>query len=149
MTVYAAVPSRRGYPIDASLSTEELLRRRDRLPAGHPDRARLRARAIEQNLPMAAHLARRYAARGERLDDPTQVAAVGLINAVDRYDPRRQIPFAAFAIPTILGGLKRHFRDTAWAMRVPRATQELALRVPMVTSWAALRPTPTSLATCT
>jgi RNA polymerase sigma-B factor len=133
MTPSTALPSRRGLPIDASLSTEELLRRRDRLPAQHPDRARLRARAIERNLPMAANLARRYAGRGEHLDDLAQVAAVALITAVDRYDSRRQVPFAGFAIPSILGGLKRHFRDTAWAMRVPRATQQLALRVPKVT----------------
>jgi RNA polymerase sigma-B factor len=134
MTVHPAVHSHRGQPVDASVSTEELLCQRDRLPAEHPDRARLRARAIEQNLSMAGHLARRYAGRGERLEDLTQVAAVALINAVDRYDPGRQIPFAGFAIPSILGALKRHFRDTTWAIRVPRAAQELALRVPMASN---------------
>lgn len=134
MTDQPAVPSRRGQPVEASVSTEELLCQRDRLPAEHPDRARLRARAIEQNLPMAGHLARRYAGRGERLEDLTQVAAVALIDAVDRYDPARQVPFAGFAIPSILGALKRHFRDTTWAIRVPRAVQELALQVPMATN---------------
>ncbi len=79
---------------------------------------------------MAGKLARRYAGRGEALDDLTQVAALALITAVDRYDPSRQVPFVAFAHPSILGALKRHFRDTAWAMRVPRSTQELAGRLP-------------------
>jgi len=128
-TVRAAVPPRRSRPVDAEANTEELLRERDRLPAAHPDGARLRARAIEMNLPMACRLARRYAGRGELLDDLVQVAAVALINAVDRYDPSRQVPFAGFATPSILGALKRHFRDTTWAMRVPRPIQELALKL--------------------
>ncbi len=127
--------SRAGHPrqrstVHTSPSTEELLRQRDRLPAAHPDGTVLRARAIELNLPMARRLARRYAGRGELLDDLAQVAAVALINAVDRYDPSRQVPFAGFAAPSILGALKRHFRDTAWTMRVPRPIQELALRLP-------------------
>jgi RNA polymerase sigma-B factor len=129
-TLHTAVPPRRSPPVDSSASTEELLRERDRLPNAHPDSAVLRARAIEMNLPMARRLARRYAGRGELLDDLAQVAAVALINAVDRYEPSRQVPFAGFATPSILGALKRHFRDTAWAMRVPRPIQELALRLP-------------------
>jgi RNA polymerase sigma-B factor len=128
-TVRAAVAPRRSRPVDAEANTEELLRERDRLPAAHPDGARLRARAIEMNLPMARRLARRYAGRGELLDDLVQVAAVALINAVDRYDPSRQVPFAGFATPSILGALKRHFRDATWAMRVPRPIQELALKM--------------------
>ncbi len=124
-----AVARRRGRAVDTSASTEELLRQRDRLPATHADGAVLRARAIEMNLPMARQLARRYTGRGELPDDLAQVAAVALSNAVDRYDPGRQVPFAAFATPSILGTLKRHFRDTAWAMRVPRSIQELALKV--------------------
>ena len=129
-TVHSAVPPRRSRPVDASASTEELLCQRDRLPAEHPDRAKLRARAIEMNLPMASQLARRYAGRCELLDDLVQVAAVALIKAVDHYDPSRQVPFAGFAVPSILGAIKRHFRDTSWAMRVPRPIQELALKVP-------------------
>jgi RNA polymerase sigma-B factor len=124
------VPTRRSQPADASVSTEELLYQRDLLPAEHPDRAKLRARAIEQNLAMAGQLARRYSGRGELLDDLAQVAAIALIDAVDRFDPSRGVPFAGFATPSILGALKRHFRDTAWAMRVPRSIQELALTVP-------------------
>lgn len=125
-----AIRSRPSQPDDASVSTEELLRQLVRLPGEHPHRARLRTRAIEQNLPMASRLARRYAKRGELVDDLAQVAAVALINAVDRYDPTREVPFAGFAVPSILGALKRHFRDTTWAIRVPRSIQDLALRVP-------------------
>lgn len=110
-------------------TTEELLGQLSQLPARHPHRATLRAQIIQENLPMAANLARRYAGRGELLEDLNQVAALALIKVVDSYDPSRQIPFAGYAIPSILGSLKRHFRDAAWAMRVPRSTQELARQV--------------------
>jgi RNA polymerase sigma-B factor len=95
------------------------------LPAGHPTRARLRERAIEAWLPMAQHLARRYHGRGEPGDDLLQTATVGLIKAVDRFDPERGVDFAGFAIPTVLGEIKRHFRDRTWSIRVPRRLQEL------------------------
>lgn len=124
-TVRPVAPSRRGPPIGAPATTEQLLRQRDDLPADHPDRAKLRARAIEENLPMTNRLARRYTGRGELFDDLAQVAALALIKAVDRYDPSRQIPFPAYAVPSILGALKRHFRDTVAEMRVPRSTEEL------------------------
>lgn len=141
---------RRGQPVDAQPSTEQLLRQRDGLPAGHPQRGRLRVRAIEQNLPLANRLARRYAGRGELVDDLAQVAALALIKAVDTYDPSRDVPFAAYAAPTIIGALKRHFRDTAWAIRVPRPIQELAQHVPTATSHLSHQhgrtPTPTELA---
>jgi RNA polymerase sigma-B factor len=127
--VHTIAASRRSQPGNAPATTEQLLRRRDGLPADHPDRAELRARIIEKNLPLAHKLARRYARRGELLDDLAQVAALALIKAVDGYDPNRQNPFTSYAHPTILGALKRHFRDTTWGMRVPRSTQELALDV--------------------
>ena len=95
------------------------------LPAGHPSRRALRNQAIEAWLPMARRLARRYAGHGESLDDLVQVATVGLIKAVDRYDPERGDGFVVYAIPTILGEVKRHFRDRAWAIRVPRRLQEM------------------------
>lgn len=110
--------------------SEQLLRRRAALTANDPDRARLRARIIEANLPMAGRLARRYSGRGEPYEDLAQVGALALIRAVDGYDTDRGTPFANYAIPTILGALRRHFRDTAWAIRVPRAAQELNHRVP-------------------
>jgi RNA polymerase sigma-B factor len=128
-TVHTVHSARHSRPSGAPASTEQLLCQRDGLPAGHPDRARLRALAIEVNLSVAGRLARRYAGRGEHLDDLAQVAALALITAVDRYDPSRQVPFTAYAVPTILGALKRHFRDTAWAMRVPRSAQELTREI--------------------
>ena len=84
-----------------------------------------RAEVIERFLPLAAHLARRFNGRGEPLADLTQVAVIGLIRAVDRFDPDRGVPFVCYATPTILGSIKRHFRDTTWNVRVPRRMQEL------------------------
>jgi RNA polymerase sigma-B factor len=103
------------------------------LAVDDPNRARLRARIIEWYLPMTVYLARRFGGRGELLDDLAQVAAVGLIKAVDRFDPARGVEFASYAIPTILGEIKRHFRDTTWAVRVPRHLQELKLKMPAAT----------------
>ncbi len=94
-----------------------------------PDRPALRDRVIEAWLPLAQHLARRYAGRGEPNDDLFQVAVIGLIKAVDRYDHTRGVDFAAFAIPTVLGEIKRHFRDRTWSIRVPRRLQELRLAI--------------------
>jgi RNA polymerase sigma-B factor len=92
----------------------------------HPDRAAVRARVVETHLPLVQHLARRYADRGEPLDDLIQVGTIGLLNAVDRYDPSRGTSFASFAVPTVLGEIRRHFRDRGWAIRVPRRLQELS-----------------------
>jgi RNA polymerase sigma-B factor len=103
------------------------------LAVGDPMRARLRARVIEWYLPMSVYVARRFGGRGELLDDLTQVAAVGLIKAVDRFDPGRGVEFVSFAVPTIVGEIKRHFRDTTWGVRVPRRLQELKLRIPEAT----------------
>jgi RNA polymerase sigma-B factor len=87
----------------------------------------LRSQLVRAHTDLAYRLAGRFARRGEPLDDLAQVAFVGLILAVDRFDPRAGIAFAPFAIPTILGELKRHFRDRAWSMRVPRRLQEIYL----------------------
>ncbi|MEV0810598.1 SigB/SigF/SigG family RNA polymerase sigma factor [Micromonospora sp. NPDC050200] len=106
-------------------TSEQMLRRRAALSCDDPDRTRLRTRIIEGNLPMASRLARRYAGRGEPYDDLAQVAALALVKAVDNFDVRRGVPFSCYAVPTILGALRRHFRDTTWAMRVPRRAQEL------------------------
>ncbi len=114
----------------ATGASEQLLRRRAALSPEDPDRARLRARIIEANLPMADRLARRYTGRGESYEDLAQVGALGLIKAVDGYDTDLGAPFAGYAIPTILGGIRRHFRDSAWAIRPPRSMQELSARVP-------------------
>jgi RNA polymerase sigma-B factor len=83
-----------------------------------------RERLILAHLPLVRSLARRYANRGEPLDDLVQVGTVGLIKAIDRFDPGRGKDLAAFAAPTILGEIRRHFRDRAWAVHVPRPLQE-------------------------
>jgi RNA polymerase sigma-B factor len=80
-------------------------------------------------LPLARRLANRYRNAQEPIEDLIQVASLGLLGAIDRFDPDRGISFTAFAVPTILGELKRHFRNTGWATHVPRGAQELALRV--------------------
>jgi RNA polymerase sigma-B factor len=77
--------------------------------------------------PLVEYLARRFRSRGEPLDDLIQVASIGLIKAIDRFDVERGVRFSTYAVPTIIGELKRHFRDTGWAMRVPRRLQERAL----------------------
>src|SRR5438034_7175976 len=86
------------------------------------------------HLGLAEYLARRFANRGEPLDDLVQVASVGLLKAVDRFDPERGLEFSTYATPTIVGELKRHFRDKGWAVRVPRRVQELHLRMGKVVS---------------
>ncbi len=88
-----------------------------------------REEVVQRFLPLARQLARRYAGAGEPLEDLVQVASLGLVKAVDRFDPSRAVAFSSFAVPTILGELKRHFRDKGWSVRVPRDLQELALRL--------------------
>ena len=119
-------------PAGTSAATDkagELINALAALPAGHPSRPALRDRTIEAWLPLARHLAGRYANRGEPRDDLHQVAVLGLIKAVDRFDAGRGVDFAGFAIPTVLGELKRHFRDRTWSVRVPRRLQELRLAI--------------------
>lgn len=91
-----------------------------------PERRALRDRVVEAHLPLVHHLARRYADRGEPLDDLVQVGTIGLLKAVDRFEPERGHAFASFAVPTVLGEIRRHFRDRGWAVRVPRRLQELS-----------------------
>jgi RNA polymerase sigma-B factor len=92
------------------------------------DRA-TRDQLIEAHLRLAEHLARRFSNRGVALDDLIQVAALGLVKAVERFDPERGLEFSTFATPTIVGELKRHFRDKGWAVRVPRRVQELHVEI--------------------
>jgi len=99
------------------------------LPRTHSSRPAMRRRVIEAWLPLAYRLARHYRDRGEPLDDLCQVAAVGLIKAIDRYDPRAGRDFIAFATPTINGEIKRHFRDFTWPVHVPRAVKEHVTKV--------------------
>jgi RNA polymerase sigma-B factor len=105
----------------------ELFERLASLPPDDPERARIRATLVELHLPLVEYLARRFRNRGEWLDDLTQVATIGLIKSIDRFDLERGVEFSTYATPTIVGEIKRHFRDKGWAVRVPRRLQELKL----------------------
>jgi RNA polymerase sigma-B factor len=111
-------------PVDPLVDEHELLRRWHK--EGDEEARRI---LIERMMPLVRSLARRYANRGEPLDDLEQVGCVGLIKAVDRFDVDRELRFSTFAVPTILGEIKRHFRDRAWSVRVSRGLQELSARV--------------------
>jgi RNA polymerase sigma-B factor len=113
----------------AQESAAELLHLLATTPPRDRRRAALRGAAIEAWLPLARHLAHRYSGRGEPTDDLVQTATVGLIKAVDKFDPDRGVDFAGYAIPTIIGEIKRHFRDRTWSVRVPRRLQELRLAI--------------------
>jgi RNA polymerase sigma-B factor len=112
-------------------------------------RERLREKLVTGYLPVANHIAQRFARRGQPLEDLEQVARLGLVNAVDRFDPARGHGFLSFAVPTVMGEVRRFFRDTAWMVRAPRRLQELHLRIQSVASDYAQQvgraPTPSEL----
>ena len=115
--LYEQRPEHRG-------TTAELLRR------WHDEADEVAREAlVDRFMPLARRLASRYRSPHEPVEDLIQVAAVGLLGAIDRFDPDREIAFPAFAIPTILGELKRYFRNTGWSVHVPRGPQEMALQV--------------------
>ena len=118
----------------AHAEARELFRRMAELDPHDPARAQIRDRLVRMHLPLVEHLARRFRNRGEPLDDLTQVATIGLIKSVDRFDPQRGVEFSTYATPTIIGEIKRHFRDKGWAVRVPRRLQELRLSLTAATS---------------
>ncbi|MFB9688657.1 SigB/SigF/SigG family RNA polymerase sigma factor [Amycolatopsis plumensis] len=127
-----------------------LFAERSRLGDENTRRSELRARLITEHLPLAEHIARRFSGRGEPFDDLLQVARTGLIRAVDRYDPERGADFLSFAVPTVMGEVRRHFRDTGWSMRVPRSLKELQQKLSTATDTLARdlgrAPTPSELA---
>ena len=88
-----------------------------------------RERLVQRHLPLVRSLARRYAGRGEPLEDIEQVGAIGLLKAIDRFELERDVSLATYATPNVVGEIKRHFRDKGWAIRVPRALQELNARM--------------------
>lgn len=121
-------PSGRARPASERLAAkrlEQLLFRRHQRDGDLQARREL----IERYLPLARSLARRYERRGEPLDDLVQVASLGLVKAIDRFDPERGLSFSSYAVPTILGELRRYFRDSTWDVRPARDLQELCLAV--------------------
>ena len=120
------------------------------LEKGDPRRDRLREILVEEHLPLVRHFARRFSNRGEPFDDLLQVGTLGLIAAIDRFDPTRGVEFLSFAVPTITGEIKRHFRDQGWSVRVPRRLQELHLSLNTAVGELAQKngraPTPSELA---
>jgi RNA polymerase sigma-B factor len=123
--------TRVSHPHDDAPDTTEDFRRLRSLPEG-PRRDGVRDEVVRAWLPMAHRIASRYRGRGEPLEDLRQVAALALVKAVDGFDPERGGAFESYAVPTITGELRRHFRDHAWVIRVPRRTQELRRRVSMI-----------------
>jgi RNA polymerase sigma-B factor len=109
--------------------SRDLLAELAALPTDDPRREETRNQLVTLHQPLVEHLARRFRNRGEPYDDLVQVATIGLIKAIDRYDPERGVEFSTYATPTIVGEIKRWFRDKGWAVRVPRRLQELRLAI--------------------
>ncbi|WP_330337866.1 RNA polymerase sigma factor SigF [Streptomyces sp. NBC_00557] len=128
-----AVPAVQHDPADRSGARARFVKLRT-LDPGSPEYAELRNQLVRMHLPLVEHLARRFRNRGEPLDDLTQVATIGLIKSVDRFDPERGVEFSTYATPTVVGEIKRHFRDKGWAVRVPRRLQELRLSLTTATA---------------
>jgi len=120
------------------------------IEADDPRRVPLRDQLVTGHLPLAEHIATRFSHRGVPREDLVQVATVGLINAVDRFEPDRGSDFLSFAVPTIMGEVRRHFRDASWSMRVPRRLKELNLAISAASGELAQRlgraPTPSEIA---
>src|SRR3954447_12464843 len=139
---------------DSASTTRELSRGLfGQLAAGHSSaihRSRAGSELVELHLPLVEHCARRFLNRGEPFEDLVQVGTIGLIKAVDRFDSGRGVEFSTYATPTILGEIKRHFRDKGWAIRVPRRLQELRMSIASATSDLSQRlgrsPTPREVA---
>ena len=120
--------SAKHHPHDDAPDTADAFRELAKLPAGQ-QRDTLREQVVEAWLPMADRLAGRFRSRGESFEDLRQVAALGLVKAVDRYNPELGNAFESYAVPTITGEIKRHFRDHMWTLHVPRRVQDLRNRV--------------------
>jgi RNA polymerase sigma-B factor len=104
------------------------------MPAESHEYSRQRERIVARCLPLADHVASHFARRGEGLDDLTQVARLGLMNAVNRFDPAKGPSFIGFAVPTMMGEVRRYFRDYSWGMRVPRRLRELHVQISRTTA---------------
>ncbi|MFJ9946531.1 RNA polymerase sigma factor SigF [Kitasatospora sp. NPDC091207] len=115
--------------VDVRTLTRVLFERLAELPPDAPERERVRAALIEVNIPLVRYAATRFRSRSEPMEDVVQVGTIGLINAIDRFDPNRGVQFPTYALPTILGEIKRYFRDNVRTMHVPRRLQELWVQV--------------------
>ena len=149
-----------GDPVDAQGSSSrsnseyadvaDMFRELEELSEASAQFQRQRDRIVERCLPLADHIARRFDGRGEPRDDLVQVARVGLVNAVIRFDVHAGSDFVSFAVPTIMGEVRRHFRDNSWSVKVPRRLKELHLRLGAATAELSQRlgraPTATELA---
>jgi len=124
-----AAPAVTGPPSPWGDEVGGLVRRLAGLPVVSPERAELRRRAVESCLPYTERLAHRFLGLGEAAADLNQVAVLGLLKAIDGYDPSLNTDFGAYALPTVIGELKRYFRDKGWGVRVPRRLQELRLEI--------------------
>ncbi|OCB12314.1 RNA polymerase subunit sigma [Mycobacterium vulneris] len=112
----------------------DMFRELSGLSEDSPARERQRERIVERCLPLADHIARRFDGRGEPREDLVQVARVGLVNAINRFDVEAGSDFVSFAVPTIMGEVRRHFRDNSWSVKVPRRLKELHLRLGAATA---------------
>src|SRR3954467_4928747 len=122
-------------PIPSPGPNEQLAGERRLLERYARDRSpTVREELVDRFMPLARRLAARYAGGAEPFDDLVQVASMGLVKAIDRFDPERGTAFSTFAVPTILGELKRHFRDRGWSVHVPRDGQERILKVEKATA---------------
>ncbi|MFZ2529692.1 MAG: SigB/SigF/SigG family RNA polymerase sigma factor [Rhodococcus sp. (in: high G+C Gram-positive bacteria)] len=110
-----------------------------RCPAGSDRATALHSQIVTTAMPLAQNIARRFAGRGEDMDDLNQVAYVGLLHAIDRYDPEKGRGFVAYAVPTIMGEIRRYFRDHAWSTHVPRRLKDLTVSINKVTDDLAQR----------
>jgi RNA polymerase sigma-B factor len=127
-------PSQRDERAADRARTKELFGELAQTGGDDPAHRQIRDQLVEMHLPLVEYLARRFRNRGEPLDDLVQVATIGLIKSIDRFDLDRGVEFSTYATPTIVGEIKRHFRDKGWAIRVPRRLQEMKLSLTKATA---------------